>query len=315
MMEHSTDLGALHRLATEGGWAVLKERTILRFAGADRLRYLQGQCTQDLAGLQPGETRYACAVTAKGRLAGDFYVRTTDDHLWVDADGTLRETLAARLERYIIADDVEMEDVSEAFALIHLLPPFSTVSVAPPETVNVAAADRLGVAGQDWLLPKEALPQVCEQLKNAGGRLVEDGLWELARIAAGYARWGAELDEKTLPPEAGLEARAISYAKGCYTGQEVISRIRSIGHVNRTLMGIEGPVTLSAGVELMSESGDRMGRVTSWIPIDDERGIGLCYRERKGGDTLRATISPKTSEFWRLSELPFPFSLRKLGAS
>lgn len=320
----------------------LSDRAKLRVRGADRLRYLQGQLTNDVRRATQTETLYAGVLTAKGRLCADVYLRAVaadgvkdGGSFLLDADPTLRETLVARLERYLIADDVAIEDVTDNFALIHGFDGsgeegFETIAAAttPDETLPSSAtlvrarANRFGRPGWDVFCAADTLGTLKDALRRAGWREGLAGEAETRRIAAGVPRWGAELDGDTLPPEAGLEATAISYDKGCYVGQETISRLKSLGHVNRHLRRLRtlssaaattaGGPTLAAGMRLhelpppphaadaVAAPGREVGRVTSVAsvaPWDAAGGIALGYVRRgleAPGTRLLAVQDPTT---------------------
>jgi folate-binding protein YgfZ len=206
--------------------ADLSARTKLALTGADRVRFLNGQLTANVTRLAPGVAVPAAITTAKGKLCGEVFIGQGpgDGSLLLDAEPELRESLAARLEKYIISDDVTLEDVTEKFRLLHFM------RQEPPAEWRARAreARRFGTPGWDvWLSLEEAIPQ----------RAISAELLEVIRIEAGIPRWGAELNADTLPPEAGLDRTHVDYHKGCYIGQETISRLRSVGHVNRELMG------------------------------------------------------------------------------
>lgn len=242
----------------------LSDRAKLRVRGADAARYLQGQLTNDVRRAAK-EVVYACLLTAKGRLVADVYVRAEGDGFLLDADPCLREILVARLERYIIADDVTVEDVTDGFALLHL-PGDSAHNSFFSDGVEVPVrVDRFGETGTDFFLPTGQGVEFKAMFRDAGHLEMPPAEAETRRIAAGVPRWGAELDENTLPPEAGLEARAISYDKGCYVGQETISRLKSIGHVNRHLRRLRASDDLlTVGLRLQDPgTGRELGRVTS----------------------------------------------------
>ena len=212
-------------------WSVGK-RCIFRVHGADAVRYLNGQITQDahLPVAQRDRAFATCVTDAKSRLQAYGSIFSPDGtSIFLEAPYDLRESLLARLDRYLIADDAEIEDVSDSFALLHEV--MATDSAAR-STADVAAEmsfsfPRLGVAGMDHWLPADAPFPSCELSFFDAERI---------RIANGEPSWGMELHEGLLPPEAGLESRAISYNKGCYIGQEVISRMKTAGKVNRKLV-------------------------------------------------------------------------------
>jgi tRNA-modifying protein YgfZ len=302
----------------------LSDRAKWKVTGADRVRFLNGQLTNDIASLQPGSAVYACALTAKGKLCADLFVGATKDSLTLDAEAVLREALAARLEKYIIADDVTLEDVTEAFGIFHLVDDEERVG-GTEERFGVSAFRRLGVgnivemgqrgerAGAEGLdLPSEVERIVCHRFGVPGVDLwfppelsavmmerlqqvpVGPEAAENLRIEQGIARWGNELSEDVIPTEAGLDQRAINYFKGCYLGQEVISRIKSVGHVNRHLRGFRpaSGVVLGIGDKLFAdaESTKEIGFITS-IGRDPSlnRTIALGYA-RRGFDTPGSTL-------------------------
>lgn len=273
-------------------WMIdLSDRAKLRFTGADRVRFLNGQVSNDVRRATGAQAVYACVMTLKGKMGGDVWIHAGDDCLLLDAPAELRESLAARLERYIIADDVTLEDVTDEFPLFHL------AGVSAANEPGAVAANRFGQPGVDlWRAPSSPPP------------VITPAQAETVRIAAGIPRWGAELDENTMPAEAGLEERAVDFAKGCYIGQEVVSRVKSVGHVNWALRGIcpaDGAL-LAPGQTFLSPdgSGKTVARVTSVAPSLDGAGqIALGY-VRRGFETP-GTILHRDSARATVCALPF----------
>ena len=246
-------LAAVYALARERGALFdLSGRAKWRLSGTDRIRYLNGQVTNDIRRVRADAAMAACVTTAKGRLCGLVFVSAGPDFLLVDAEEELRESLGARLERYIIADDATLEDTTDEECLLHLLPPPG--AVVPPDAPGgeLRASARFGRAGWDIMAARGERERLMAALA-ANYVEIPGELAESMRIEAGVPRWGAELTGETLPPEAGLDASAIDYVKGCYIGQEVISRIKSVGHVNRSLAGFTSPSRLAAGMTLHPE--------------------------------------------------------------
>jgi folate-binding protein YgfZ len=241
----------------------LTERAKFKVTGKDRVRFLNGQLTNDILGLKPGRTRYACALTAKGKLCADLYVTSTAEALYLDTALILQSSLLTRLERYVIADDVVIEDLTDEFGLLHFLnqnveelakdrgaPERVFASISKGSTAVFASeSNRFAGAGVDLWFPLSTRSWILESLKEEP--LTSEAAENL-RIERGIAAWGNELSENVIPNEADLQERAISYTKGCYLGQEVISRIKSIGHVNRLLRGL-GPIG-----DLLPEQGDKL---------------------------------------------------------
>lgn len=231
----------------------LGTRCLLQIQGPDAVRYLNGQVTQDvrLLSKSAGAALPACVTDAKGRLQGYVTLYQINDcprTLWVEAPLELRDTLFARLSRYLIADDAEIVDLSDSYRLLHRIG-------ETPEAGDFPHA-RYGVPGYDrWVEAGTTMVQ--------SEFLAEDHV-ESTRIENGVPIWGRELTEGMLPPEAGLDRLAISYQKGCYIGQEVISRIKSVGKTNRQLFLFhlvnEG---IWDGAVLLDEVGMEVGTLTS----------------------------------------------------
>jgi folate-binding protein YgfZ len=267
-----------------GGIADLSGRLKLRLVGSDRVRYLNGQVTANVQRLEIGHALAACVTTAKGKLSAEVVLHATSEALYIDADPLLRETLPDRLARYIIADDVEVEDVTESFHLIHLTGEIAPASDLADSAVYADRHRRYGRAGWDLLLDDSAFQASWPELTS---RLVQLGpvLQETLRIEAGIPRWGAELNADTLPPEAGLDRTHIDYHKGCYIGQEVISRLKSVGHVNRELTGFVAVenASIEAGMAIFApDNPDKpIGLLTSTtFSFALEKQIALGYLRR-----------------------------------
>lgn len=248
---------------------------LLEFRGPDAVRFLNGQLTQDVRLLAGGKISLpSCVTDAKGRL--QFRVWLTEKGegaLWVEGPADRAEELEARLTRYLIADDVEVSNLTGKWLLVH----FTGGIPAAPECVLARANARFGVPGTDWWIPAGMETPELEQFAALSG----DEL-EAFRIANGVPLWGRELTEGLLPPEAGLDATDISYRKGCYIGQEVISRIKSAGKLNKRLarMELEG-VSPEADARLVDEDGRDAGIITSVSPVESGgRRAALGYLKR-----------------------------------
>lgn len=247
---------------------------LLEFRGPDAVRFLNGQLTQDVRRVVGGKIALpSCVTDAKGKLQFRVTITEADDGaLWVAAPAGSEEVLEARLTRYLIADDVEVADLTGKFFLTHFIGP---VPLASPGAM-VRESSRFGLPGADWWTPAGAEVAMPEH-----SVLTADEL-ESLRIESGVPAWGRELVEGMLPPEALLEATDISYNKGCYIGQEVISRIKSAGKVNRRLTRFT--FAADASVQpgpLVDASGAAAGELTSVAPLS-ANGVrhGLGYLKR-----------------------------------
>lgn len=244
--------GQLIRARSDGGAFVLPPRTLIRLSGEDAFRYLNGQVTRDLNRLGDGEAIPACILTPKGKLCAALLISRHGRDLMVEADTALAEHLVTRLERYIVADDVTLT-LESAEKTIHLFGGFEQES--PWNAIAGVRVRRLGVSGKDLRVGEEApLPP-----------LLDPRVVETLRIERMIPAAWAELEGEILPPEAGLDLTHIDYDRGCYPGQEVISRLKSIGKVNRLLhrLSAGSGSNVTTGNSLLNEAGDRLGVITS----------------------------------------------------
>ena len=294
--------------------------------GEDRVSFLQGQTTNDVNALKPGDGCLALVLTGKGKLRGDVRVACFPEHLLLDLEGAVAGAVKQHLERFIIMEDVVLEDVSEATAALLVTGPTARLLVesvlgraVPPLSeagwVEIQGLALMGdpAAGMEGLMilgeprPVDDLARVL--LERGAGRMGELG-FEALRIEAGLPRWGHEMDEDTLPGEVGLE-HALSYTKGCYTGQETMARIKNFGHVNRRLVGLSlcGDELPAPGATLEAD-GKVVGRVTSATVapmLDWPVALGIVRRESgepgtrldvvQGSQRLSAQVA--TLPFWR----------------
>ncbi|MDZ4403899.1 hypothetical protein [Prosthecobacter sp.] len=248
-------------ITTHGAAVNLSSRAKFRLTGADRVRYLNGQVTNDVRRVKTDETLYACVTDAKGRIAGDVFIHTREDALFLDAEPGLRETLGMRLERYIVADDAELTDVSDEWQIWHVWGSTTDTPVCRERDIDgqecpsySLRSTRFGVDGVDVWLPAGASFE-------PGCRVLSDEEIETWRILQKVPRWPHELNTETFPPEAGIETRAMDFAKGCYIGQEVLSRIKTTGKMPRELIAFETEAVVNVGEELWAEKA--VGKITS----------------------------------------------------
>ena len=288
-----------------GGVIDLASRVKISFTGNDRVRYLNGQITAKLTA-QTGVQR-ACVTTAKGKLCADVFIGTWPGSIVVDADAAVAATLFPRLGKYIVADDVELEDVSPSIAIIHCV----GVTAEQMSDVPSCTVNRLGIPGID-LAPqlREGLAPIWEKL-TARFPVISEELAELLRIEAGIPRWGHELDENTLPAEAGLDRTHVDFHKGCYIGQEVISRIKSVGHVNRSLRGFVSqngePIPQGTRIVTADTPAETLGVITSsTFSVGLNRPIALGYLKRNAAEAGLCAISSEGS-IVPVSLHPLPF--------
>src|SRR5207253_6854612 len=246
--------------AGQGAFLDLSARAKFRITRTDSFRFLNGQITNDLRKASETVAVEACVLNAKGRMDAHIFVCAFGECFLVDAAPNLREKLRARLERYVIADDVEVEDVTDQFSLFHVLSP----ELQRVEDGRVVSVQRFVEPGCD-IWSDAAHRDALSQRLSSHFEFLDPVAAEVMRIEKGIPRWGSELTEEIIPVEANLEQRTIDYQKGCYIGQEVISRIKMSGQTNKRLCGLISlnNTPLQPGMKLVAPSAP--GKEAGWI--------------------------------------------------
>jgi folate-binding protein YgfZ len=287
---HYGNIAAEYASLAEG--AMLVDRSVrgrMRFDGPKAAEMLTGLVTNDVHALSPGHGQYAAALSPKGRIVADVRIFARADHLLVDVppraragwDALVRKYINPRVAPYIdVAAEMRQLAIAGVAARAILggaagLAREALAGLAPYAHIDAEIAGRpamivripdLDADGYEIFFPADAFSAIWQRL-TAGGA-TPGGLlaWEIARIENGRPEWGIDIDETTIPQEANLEElHAISYTKGCYTGQEVVARIHFRGHVNRHLRGLrlghsEPPAERAV---LLSLDGKQIGDVRS----------------------------------------------------
>ena len=282
----------------------LSARVKLRVSGADRLRFLNGQLTNDVRKATETKAVEACVLNAKGKMDAHVFLHANGESFLLDADFALQSILQARLERYIIADDVQIEDVTARFSIFHVLgqsAPMLAISV------RVISADRFGLPGYDIWVEASEHDRLATELSKTFS-YCDENCADVFRIEQGIARWGRELTGEIIPVEANLEQRCIDYEKGCYIGQETISRMKMSGQRNKQLRGLvsEKNVPLKAGARL-TVAGKDVGWITS-ATRSGEREIALAYVKRgfnETGSKVEAISAENAAVPAEIVDLPF----------
>jgi folate-binding protein YgfZ len=289
-------------------------RTKIKLTGEDRTRWLNGMVTNNIRDLGVNRGVYCFLLNAQGRIQADLYAYNLGDSILVDADAEQREKILAHFDKYIIADDVEVSDVSATIAAIGIsgptagevlrkagiqVPELAALDVCTPKCecdcdcveCTVVRADEASGSGYEiWLAPKQQ-KATWDALVAAGASVVGVEAIELRRVSLGVPRVGVDIRERELPQETG-QMRALSFTKGCYLGQEIVERIRSRGAVHRQFgrFSVEGELP-EHGTKIVAD-GKEVGEVTSGgilpLPTGD-RAIALGYLRREAvGKELRA---------------------------
>jgi folate-binding protein YgfZ len=291
------------------------ERGKLALSGPQAAEFVNGQVTNDVEALAPGTGCYAAFLTPKGKMLGDLRILRTDEELLLDTERSSLQALFDLLRRATIGWQAELHKRTLETGLL---------SLAGPRAREVAEADAAGLpaeehahrvariagvpvrlvaaaGGVDVLCDAAATASVADALVARGARAVDEATGEIARIEAGRPRYGVDLDDTTIPEEAGLNERAVSFAKGCYIGQETVARLHWKGRPNRHLRGLRLSAAVPSGTPL--RLGDReVGRVGS-VGVSPRHGpiaLALVRREARPGDVLDAGGASA-----EVAELPF----------
>ena len=287
--------GEEETLRTDAGLVDLSAREVVAVTGPDRVSFVQGMVTQDVEKLPEGGVAPAALLTAKGAMVSDARVIRLPAEVLLLVEPGFGPVVREALQRFLISEDAEVAERSTELAQLALVGPRAEAVVQTalgdsPAAGRAAAFDQdgisgwvlpqgLGLPGVDVLVPVASLPKTFDRLLATGAVPVGFEALEVLRVERGTPRFGADLDEKTIPLEAHLQS-AISYEKGCYIGQEVIARATFRGHVNRQLVGLSFDTLPPPRTELFV--GDRrVGWVTSAVqsPIFGTIGLGYAHRD------------------------------------
>ncbi len=330
-------LGEYETLTTGCGLVDRSERGKLALSGADAVDFLNGQVTNELVNLHPGEGRYAAFLTNKGKMLGDLRVLavgggspTADAPTSPDAEAPVRELLLDTervalqalfdmIRRYRVGYGVELHKRTLECALLSLVGPLTRACAngAGMKTLPESEHDHLTATlagrpvrpiaatggGLDVLCAAADREAVAAALVDAGAQPVGEAAAEIVRVERGEPRYGLDIDDGTIPQEAGLNERAVSFTKGCYVGQETVARLYYRGKPNRHLRGLRLSGPAAGGEEL--HLGERpVGRLGSVVlsPARGPLALALVRREAAPGDVLAVGTGGVTAT---VAELPF----------
>ena len=300
--------GQYRALREEAGY-LARERTALIVRGADAAEYLQGQLTNDTEALEREEGRYAALLDRKGHLQSDMrLLHLENDEIWIDLEPGPAPGVLKHLRTYSIGRDVEVEDVTERWAITSLIGPRS-LQLAGFEGLGPEHAQRfrewdgtdvLAVAtdvGLDLLTSADQAASLSELLRAAGAAEVSEQAAEIIRVESGRPRFGLDMGPESMPAEAGITERAVDFEKGCYIGQEPVARLHYRGKPNRTLRGLRLSSPAEHGDSLLL--GDREVGTVGTVCLSPALGpiaLAIVRREAAEGDRLAVGGGGVTAE-------------------
>lgn len=305
----TTTLATEYATLTEScGIVDRSERGKLALTGAGTVGFLNGQVTNELIGLSPGEGCYAAFLTHKGKMLGDLRILSVGENageLLLDTERCALQALFDMIRRFKVGYDVELHKRTLESSLLSLVGPdaealatkaFSLEKAQLPAGEHGHLPAHLGQTpvrlirtylGIDALFEAEALETVRDALETAGAILVSEAAAEIVRVEHGRPRYGIDLDESTIPQEAALNERAVSFTKGCYVGQETVARLYYKGKPNRHLRGLRLSEATEPGAPL-ALGGRSLGSLGSSVlsPRFGPIGLALVRREAEPGATV-----------------------------
>lgn len=256
-------------LREHAAWLDLSGRGKIRASGEDRARLLHAMTTNQVETLQPGEGCYAFFLNAQGRILADVNLLCFEDHFLLDTEPETRTRIYEHLDRYIIADDVTLEDQTDRIATLAVEGPEAGIALAklgapqpsapytsePWSYGTVARVDTTGRGGFFLMLPAEEKQAVISQLTDAGIPPATPEDARIVRIESGRPRYGEEITERYLVQETG-QLQAVHFSKGCYLGQEIVERVRSRAQIHRVLRRLEIDISEPPAPGTKLRSGD-----------------------------------------------------------
>jgi tRNA-modifying protein YgfZ len=293
MVTRADTTAEAHRAMLEGCAVVDRsERGKLALTGGEAKAFLHGQVTNDVERLEPGRGCYAAFLTHKGKMLGDVRILDTGDELLLDTERVALQELFNMIRRFKLGLDVELHKRTLERGLLSL--------IGPGARRVAGAADLPGV---DVLCAAADSERVASALVAAGAEPAGEDAAEVRRVETGRPRYGVDLDDGVIPQEAGLNARAVSFEKGCYVGQETVARLYFRGKPNRHLRGLRlsGPAARGDALRLGEREVGRLGSVVD-SPLHGPIALALVRREAAPGDTLAVAEGDVRAE---VVDLPF----------
>ena len=281
-----------YALRTTAAWLDLSARGRIYATGDDRARLLHAMTTNHVQQLTPGTGCYAFFLNAQGHIQADVNLLCLEDRLLLDTEPETRERVFHHLDKYIIADDVALEDVTESMASVAVEGPHAAAMLAavgaPAPDADYAHAQwdgaivqrvsETGAPGFRIFMPAEAKAGWIARLESAGAVHAMPDEARTVRLEHGKPRYGEDIFDTTLPQET-RQLHAVHFTKGCYLGQEIVERIRSRGHVNRLLvrLEVEGEAPLARGTKVTAGAAEAGEVASSAFSPGLGRVVALAY--------------------------------------
>ena len=295
-MEVAIELDGQYRALREEAGFLGRPRGVVLVKGPDAAEFLQGQLTNDLDAIGADEGCYAALLDRKGHMQADMRVlRLSTGEIWLDTEPEAVAAVLRHLRMYSVGREVEVDDASSAWAVTSLIGPAAAeaAGTAPPagraRSALFRAPGRGGARGRtdlglDLITRAEQASELRGLLAGSGAVEVSEAAAEILRVESGRPRFGREMSSATIPQEAGIDGRAVSFTKGCYIGQETVARLHYRGKPNRHLRGLRLEAPVSGGDAIALEARD-VGRIGTAVtsPAHGPIALAVIRREAEPG--------------------------------
>ncbi len=318
------ELDAQYRALREGAGELRREgRRAIAVGGPEAAEYLQGQLTNDVEALEPGGGSYSALLDRKGHMQGDLRILRLDQagapgaDFWIETEALAADAVLRHLSMYKIGREVEVAEVSGDLEVISVIGPAAEKialggPLAPEHAHRETAIDGIGCRavatdlGIDLLVDPERAAALEAAVRERGAEPVGEGAAEIVRVEAGRPRFGAEMSTATMPAEAGIDERAVSFTKGCYIGQETVARLHYKGRPNRHLRGLRLSAAGAGHGDPVLLGERELGSVGTAVlsPANGPIALAILRREAEPGSSV--TVGGELSA--EVVELPFASS-------
>jgi len=285
---------------------------IVKLTGSERVTWLQGMVTNDVAALVLGQSCYAAHLNPQGKMIAHFTILAEADALWLMMERSVIGGLVTAFDKLLIMEDVQVSDVSMDFEVLGLMGP-SSKGLLNSWLSQPSAQKTLWVAtelGCDVWAPREQADRIIRELTVIGTTAVDRGTWDVIRTEAGLPIFGVDIDESTVMPELG--DHGISYSKGCYVGQEVVAKVKYIGHVNRRFCGLivndADIAALPEAKSVIRRKDKDVGYITTSLfspGLNAPIALGFVNRSAAAAGTIVDIISAGKTIAATVTDLPF----------
>ena len=296
------ELDGQYRALRETAGCVVRDRRAIAVGGTEAGEYLQGQLTNEIQALAPGEGCYAALLDRKGHMQGDMRVLCFGDALRLDLEPVAGDAVMRHLSMYKVGRDVAVEEITDDIAVVSVIGPAATeLALAGPLgpehahreiTVGTVAATAVASdGGVDLFVAAADAADVRDSLHERGVVAVSEAAAEIVRVEGGRPRFGHEMTSATLPAEAGINERAVSFTKGCYIGQETVARLHYKGKPNRYLRGLRLALPVADGDSVLL--GEReLGTIGTAVVSPAHGPIALAVLRREAEPGMGVSVGP-----------------------